>query len=84
MIDESDEPETLEALAVKIALCATAADEKTIEAAMLIREARKRLEAEGASTAKWYSWARKNIKLSETRLRDLLSIAEAEDPRKEL
>jgi hypothetical protein len=84
MENETPKIETLEALAVKIARYANEADEKTIEAAMLLREARERLEAEGASTAEWYSWAGKNIKLSETRLRELLSIAEAEDPQKEL
>ncbi len=86
-VNETLETETLvalEALAVKIARYATEADEKIVEAAMLLREARERLKAEGASTAEWYSWAAENIKLSQTRLRDLLSIAEAEDPGKEL
>ena len=51
MIDESmenetlKEPETLETLAEKIAQYATEADEKTLEAAMLIREARKLVDA---------------------------------------
>ncbi len=84
MIDESVETETLEALAEKIAQYATEADEKTIEAAKLIREARKRVEAGEAGDTNWYSWATKNIKLSLSRLRELQRIAEAEDPRKEL
>ncbi len=84
MINESVETETLEALAVKIAQYATEADERTIEAAKLIREARKRVEAGEAGDTTWYSWAPNNIKLSLSRLRELQRIAEAEDPRKEL
>ena len=45
-IKETLESETLEALAEKIARYATQADERTLEAAKLIREARKRAEAE--------------------------------------
>ncbi len=83
-INETLETEALEALAEKIARYATEADEKTIEAAKLIREARKRVEAGEAGDTNWYSWAPKNIKLSPSRLRELQRIAEAEDPRKEL
>jgi hypothetical protein len=84
MTNETSKTETLEALAVKIAQYATEADEKTIEAAKLIREARKRVEAGEAGEVKWYTWARENIKLSTSRLRELQRIAAAEDPRKEL
>jgi len=90
MIDESienetlKERETLEALAVKIALYATEADEKTLEAAKLVGEARKRVEAGDAGDVTWETWARENIKLCDSRLRELQRIAEAEDPRKEL
>ncbi len=84
MIEEAIETETLEALAEKIARYATQADEKTLEAAKLVGEARKRVEAGEAGDTNWYSWAAKNIKLSESRLRELRRIAEAEDPQKEL
>ena len=84
MINENVETETLEVLAEKIARYATEADEKTIEAAKLIGEARKRVEAGEAGDITWYSWALKNIKLSPSRLRELQRIAEAEDPQKEL
>ena len=84
MINESVETETLEALAVKIAQYATEADEQTIEAAKLFREARKRVEAGEAGEVKWCEWGRKNIKLLITRLRELQLIAAAEDPRKQL
>ncbi len=84
MINETFETETLEALAVKIVQYAKEADDKTIEAAKLIREARKRVEAGEAGDITWYSWAPKNIKLSTSRLRELQRIAAAEDPQKEL
>ncbi|MEE9249887.1 MAG: hypothetical protein V3U93_02015 [Alphaproteobacteria bacterium] len=81
---ETLENETLGALAEKIARYATEADEKTLEAAKLVGEARKRIEAGDAGDINWYSWAKKNIKLSMSRLRELQCIAEAEDPQKEL
>ena len=84
MINETFETETLEALAVNIAQYATEADEQTIEAAKLIREARKRVEAGEAGEVKWYEWGRKNIKLLLPHLRELQLIAAAEDPRKQL
>ena len=84
MTNETSKTETLEALAVKIAQYATEADEKTIEAAKLVGEARKRVEAGEAGEVKWYTWARENIKLSTSRLRELQRIAAAEDPQKEL
>ncbi len=84
MVNETVEKESLGALAEKIAQCATQADEHTITAALLIREARKRVEAGEAGETTWYEWARNNIKLSMSRLRELQRIAEAQDPRKEL
>ncbi len=70
-IKETLETETLETLAVKIAQYATEADEQTIEAAKLFREARKRVEAGEAGDITWYSWGPKNIKLLLPRLREL-------------
>ena len=84
MTNETFETETLETLAEKIAQYATEADEKTIEAAKLVGEARKRVEAGEAGDTNWYSWAPKNIKLSLSRLRELQRIAAADNPRKEL
>ncbi len=60
MTNETSKTETLEVLAKKIARYATEADEKTIEAAKLIREARKRVEAGEAGDITWYSWASSN------------------------
>ncbi len=84
MVNETVANESLEVLAEKIAQCATRAEEQMIEAAHLIREARKRVDAGEAGKITWYEWAPKNIKLSASRLRELQSIAEAADPRKEL
>ncbi len=84
MTNKTSKTETLETLAEKIAQYATEADEKTIEAAKLIREARERVEAGEAGDTNWYSWARKNIKLSMSRLRELQRIAAADNPQKEL
>ena len=84
MVNETLETETLETLAEKIARCATEADDQTIEAAKLIRAARSRIENGEAGEVTWYEWARKNIELSMSRLRELQRIAKADDPRKEL
>ncbi len=84
MINETPETETLEALVEKITRYFTEADEKTIEAAKLICEARKRVEAGEVGKIKWETWARENIKLCDTRLRELQRIAKAKDPQKEL
>ncbi len=84
MVNETVAKESLEVLAEKIAHCATQAEEHTIKAALLVREARKRVEAGEAGKITWYSWAPKNIKLSGSRLCELQRIAEAEDPQKEL
>ena len=78
------EPESLEALAERIASCANPTDEKMIEAAMLIREARKRVEAGEIGKADWETWARENINLGDSRLRQLQRIANAKDPQEEL
>ncbi len=84
MVNKTVKKESLGALAEKIAHCATQADEHTITAALLIREARKRVEAGEAGEITWYNWASSNIRLSPSRLRELNRIAEAEDPQKEL
>ncbi len=84
MTNESVERETLEILAEKITRYANEADEKTLEAAMLIREARKLVEAGEAGDVTWETWAREKLKLGDSRLRELQRIAKAKDPQKEL
>lgn len=83
MVNETVDSGSLETLAKEIAKCATQADEHDIRAALLVREARKRVDAGEAGNITWYEWAPKNIKLSESRLRELQSIAGAKDPKAE-
>ena len=84
MTNETLETESLKTLADKIVKCATAADQKTIEAAKMIRAARARVENGEAGEITWSEWASKNIKLSGSRLRELQRIADADDPNAEL
>ena len=84
MTDQTFEKEDLERIAEQIVEFATAADESTIKAAFLVREARERVEAGDAGDTTWEDWAVKNIKLSPSRLRELQQIAKAGDPGKEL
>ncbi len=84
MTNESVEREPLDILAEKITRYANDADEKTLEAAMLIREARKLVDAGEAGDVTWETWARENINLGDSRLRQLQRIANAKDPQKEL
>ena len=51
---------------------------------MSLRELRCRIRAGEAGDVKWYVWAGENIKLSNSRLHELLSIAEADDPEAEV
>ena len=74
----------LEVVARKIKEHAEKSDEHVIAAAVLVREARRRVEAGEAGDIKWYAWAPDNIDLSYSRLYELQCIAEADDPRKEL
>ncbi len=74
----------LEVVARKIKEHVDKSDEHVIAAAMLVREARRRVEAGEAGDIKWYAWAPENIRLSVSRLRDLQRIAAADDPAKEL
>ncbi len=50
----------------------------------MVCEARKRVKAGDAGDVTWETWARENINLCDSRLRELQRIAKAEDPRKEL
>ncbi len=77
--------EPLDVVARKIEQHAKKSDEHVIAAAMLMREARRRVEdGEAGDDIKWYAWALEKIKLSKSRLRDLQRIAAADDPAKEL
>ena len=84
MTDQTLETRTLDDLAEKIVKFSNEADERVIEAAKLVREARGRVERGEAGDVTWYEWARKNIKISGSRLRELQRIAKADEPMMEL
>lgn len=84
MSTDSVESESLESLATRIKDYADRADEQLLEAAKLMLEARRRVQNGEAGAVTWESWARENIKLSSSRQYELLRIAEATDPHKEL
>ncbi len=77
-------PEPIPVLVKNIEARANKSVDHIIAAAMLVQELRRRVEAGEAGDVKWYAWARQNINLGLSRLRELQRIAEAEDPKKEL
>ena len=83
-MSEVDTREPLDVVAKTIEAHAKKSDEYIISAAMLLGEARRRVDAGEAGNVKWGTWAPENIHLSLSRLRDLQRIAEADNPAKEL
>ena len=81
------EKEPLDIVARKIAEHAEQSEQSyrhIIEAALLVKKARRRVEAGEAGDVKWHEWALKNIKLPIWRLNELQQIARADDPKKEV
>ena len=76
--------EPLNIVARKIEEHAKKSDEHVIAAAMLVREARHRIEKGEAGPVTWFEWAPANIHLSKSRLYELQRIAEADNPEAEL
>jgi hypothetical protein len=58
--------------------------EDRIASARIVRELRERVEAGHMGEVTWYSWARKNIKLGKTRLKEHMRVANAANPRDEV
>ena len=77
-------PDSIQDLIRKIELNGQRSDRGVIAAAMLIRKLRWRVQSGEVGKANWYVWAQKHIKLSKSRLRELISIADAADPHREL
>ena len=76
---------TIEALAHELAVRARRADDDLIAAALLFRELRARIvRGELGSGVKWMEWMRKNVKLSESRLYEVMRVADADDSLQEL
>jgi hypothetical protein len=78
------ETDTLEVIANKIVEFATQADENVINAAVLVRIAKDRVENGEAGEITWTDWAKQHLPLKESRLRELEQIAKANDPNAEL
>lgn len=77
-------PEPIEDLISRIEVDARGSDDRVIAVAMLVRKLRQRIESGEVGKVTWYEWAPKHIKLSKTRLKELMRIAEAPDPHKEV
>lgn len=72
--------QTLNELARRIEDQAHALDDQVLAVARLLQEARRRVNNGEAGTQTWWQWAAKNIRLQKSRLRELMHIADAEDP----
>ncbi len=76
-------PREIRDLVEKIEATAEKSDEHTIEAAKRLRELRRLIEAGEVGEVDWYIWVDENVRLRKSRVRALLRIAEAPDPRAE-
>jgi hypothetical protein len=54
----------------------------TLAAALLVREARERVERGEAGAVKWLEWSRKHLKIGRTWMHYLTAVADAPDPAK--
>ncbi len=77
---EANIKEPLDTVARRIEQHANQSTDLAIVAGKLILEARGRVEAGEAGKISWSGWARENIDLSSSRLRELVRIAKAKDP----
>ncbi len=76
-------PQAIRDIVKKIETTAETSDDHTIEAAMRLRELRGLIEAGAVGEVNWYTWVRENVRLRKSRVRVLMRIAEAPDPRAE-
>ena len=74
--------ESLDTVARRIEQNANQSADLVITAGNLILEARRRVKDGEAGEISWSAWARDNIDLSDSRLRELQRIAAADDPEK--
>ena len=74
-------PELIKDLVRKIETTAAKSDDQVIEVAMLLHKLRHRVEAGEVGDVNWYVWAGENLNLRKTKLRVLMRIAEAANPR---
>ena len=76
-------PRAIRNLVTEIETTAEKSDDHTIELGKHLRELRRLIEAGAIGEVNWYTWVKENVKLRKTRLRVLMQIAEAPDPRAE-
>ena len=76
-------PQAIRDIVKKIETTAETSDDHTITAAMRLRELRGLIEAGAVGEVNWYTWVRENVRLRKSRVRVLMRIAEAPDPRAE-
>ena len=76
-------PRAIRDIVKKIETTAETSDDHTIAAAMRLRELRGLIEAGAVGEVNWYTWVRENVRLRKSRVRVLMRIAEAPDPRAE-
>ena len=71
----------LEELVDRVVMLSKASDDKTLEAAKLLLQVRKMVDR---PDIKWMEWAHEHIDLADSRIYELMRIAEAKQPAKEL
>ena len=76
-------PRAIQDLVKKIEATAEKSDDHTIETAKRLRELRGLIEAGEVGEVNWYAWVKENVNLRKSRVRVLMRIAEASDPRAE-
>ena len=76
-------PRAIRDLVKEIEATAEKSDDHTIKAAKRLRELRRLIEAGEVGEVKWYIWVMENVRLRKSRVRVLMRIAEAPDPRAE-
>ena len=70
----------LEDLAQRITEHSENSDRSMLEAARLLAEARRRVDADEVPGVTWKDWAEENLSLSASRVKELLKIGTAVDP----
>jgi hypothetical protein len=76
-------PREIQDLVTEIETTAEKSDDHTIELGKHLRELRRLIESGAVGEVNWYTWVKENVRLRKTRLRVLMRIAEASDPRAE-
>ena len=84
MRNKTLEADTLDILARKIVHCSEAIDGKHNELVNLVRAAYDKVKNGEAGDTTWSKWAKKNLSVGPSRLRELTRIAKASDPTQEV